>query len=119
MHSIDIHCIILYVATALTPDPVQNLTAAVDAHNPSVTLNWDPPANAVHAGDITVYEIHFQDNNDRSFHGEKVVNGSTTTAVITRESGLRPLTTFTFKVRAYSGDCASREWRTVSTFVGR
>ena len=116
MHSIDIHCIILYVATALTPDPVQNLTATVDAHNPSVTLNWDPPANSVHAGDITVYEIHFQDNNDSSFHGEKVVNGSTTTAVIT---GLRPLTTFTFNVRAYSGDCASLEWRTVSTFVGR
>ena len=116
MHSIDIHCIThLYVATALTPDPVQNLTAAVDAHNSSVTLNWYPPANAAHAGDITKYEICFQDN-DSSFHGEKVVNGSTTTAVIT---GLRPLTTFTFKVRAYSGDYASLDWRTVSTFVGR
>ena len=80
-------------------------------------LNWDPPTNAVDAGDITKYEIHFRDN-DRSFHGEKVVNGSTTTAVITRESGLRPLTTFTFKVRAYSGDYASQEWRTVSKFIG-
>ena len=82
---------------------------------PSVTLNWDPPANAADAGDITKYEIHFRDN-DSSFHGEKVVNGSTTTAVIT---GLRSLATFTFKVRAYSGDYASLEWRTVSTFVGR
>jgi len=37
------------------------------------------------------------------FHGEKVVNGSTATVVITRESGLRQLSTFTFRVRAYSG----------------
>jgi len=82
-----------------------------------VTLNWDPPANATCAGYVTKYEIHFQDNNS-GFHGELFVKGSTTTSVITRESGLRPLTTFTFKVRAYSGDDVSREWRTVSTFVG-
>ena len=84
---------------------------------PSVTLNWDPPAHAADAGDITKYEIHYRDN-DSSFHGEKVVNGSTTAAVITRESGLRPLTTFTFKVRACSSDYASQEWRTVSKFIG-
>ena len=110
----DIHFI--YIATALTPDPVQNLTAAVDTHTPSVTLNWDPPANA--AGYVTKYVISFCDNNNSCFHGEEVVNGSTTSTVITRESGLRPLTTFTFKVRAYSGDGVSREWRTVSKFIG-
>ena len=82
-----------------------------------MTLNWDPPTNATCTGYVTKYEIHFQDNNS-GFHGELFVNGSTTTSVITRESGLRPLTTFTFKVRAYSGDDVSRKWRTVSTFVG-
>jgi len=46
------------------------------------------------------------------------VNGSTATAVITRESGLRPLSTFTFKVRAYSGDNASQKWWTVSRLIG-
>jgi len=107
----------IYIATALTPDPVRSLIAALDTHKPSVTLSWDPPANAAHAGCVTKYEIHFQDN-DSSFHGEKAVDGSTTTTVITRESGLRPLTTFTFKVRAYSGDNASKEWRTVSRFIG-
>jgi len=86
----------------------------VNTHRPSVKLKWYPPANA--AGYVTKYEIHF--DNDSGFHAKKVVNGSTTTTVITRESGLRPLTTFTFKVRAYSGDGASKEWRTVSTFVG-
>ena len=89
----------------------------MDTHNPSVTLNWDPPANAAHAGYVTKYEVHFQ-NHDSGFHGEEFVNGSTTTTVITRESGLRPLSTFTFKVRAYSGDGVSQEWKTVSTFVG-
>ena len=82
-----------------------------------MTLNWDPPANTAHVGDITKYEIHFRDN-DSSFHGEKVVNGSTTTTIITRESGLRPLTRFTFKVRAYNHDDVGGEWRTASTFVG-
>jgi len=89
----------------------------VDTHKPSVTLNWDPPANAAYTGYVTKYEIYFQDI-DSCFHGKKVVKGSVTTTVITRESGLRPLSTFTFKVRAYSGDDVSREWRTVSRFVG-
>ena len=108
----------IYIATALTPDPVQNLTAVVDTHTPSVTLNWDPPANAAHAGYVTKYEIHLQDHNDSNFNGEKVVNGSTTTTVITRESGLRPLSTFTFGVRAYCRDGVNQSWPTVSTFVG-
>ena len=94
-----------YVATALTPDPVENLTAVVDTHDPSVTLNWDPPANA--AGYVTKYELH---DNDSGYHGEEVVNGSTTFTVITRESGIRPLSAFTFKVRAHSGDNASQEY---------
>ena len=113
LHFFDIQ--LIYIFKALTPDQVPKLTAAVDPHKPSVTLNWDPPANA--AGYVTKYEICFQDNNS-GFHGEKVVNGSTTTTVITRESGLRPLTTFTFGVRAYSGDKKGREWRTGPIFVG-
>jgi len=109
---------LIYIATALTPDPVQNLTAAVNPHKPSVTLSWDPPANAAHARYVTKYEIHLQDRNNSSFHGEKAVDGSTTTTVITKESGLRPLTTFTFKVRACCHGNASQEWRTVSRFIG-
>ena len=87
----------------------------MDTHNPSVTLNWDPPANAADAGDVTKYEIRFWAGVK---FGETFVNGSTTTTVITRESGLRPLTRFTCNVRAYSGDDVGRVWRAVSTFVG-
>ena len=104
--------------TALTPEPVQNLTAAVDSHKPSVTLKWDPPANAGCAGDVTTYQIRFWDKKNCCYN-EKTVNASTTTTVIIRESGLRPLTETTFEVRACSGDDVSPVWRTASTFVGR
>ena len=103
--------------TALTPDPVQNLTAAVDSQKPSVTLKWDPPANAGHAGDVTDYQVRFWDK-QKGCYKEKFVNGSITTTVIARDSGLRPLTETTFEVRACSGDDVSQKWRTVSTFVG-
>jgi len=89
----------------------------VDTHKPSVTLNWDPPANARHAGDVTKYQIRFWDRR-KNCYIEKILSGSTTTATITRDSGLRPLIKFTFEVRACSGDNVSQEWRTVSTFVG-
>ena len=102
---------------ALTPDTVQNLTAAVDSRKPSVTLKWDPPANAGHPGDVTKYQIRFWDK-EKGCYNERTVDGSTTTTVITRESGLRPLTETTFVVRACSGDDVSQERRTVSRFVG-
>ena len=106
-----------FLFTALTPDPVQNLTAAVDSHKPSVTLKWDPPANAGYPGDVTNYQVRFWDK-ERSCYNDKNVNGSANTTVITRESGLRPLTETTFEVRACTCDDVSQEWRTVTTFVG-
>ena len=95
----------------------------MDTRKPSVTLNWDPPANAKHPGDVTNYQIRFWDN-DRDLsklkccNSVKPVKGSTTNIVITRESVLRPLTTFTFEVRACSGDNVSHNWKTASAFVG-
>ena len=92
--------------------------ASVNTHKPSVTLKWDPPANAVHIGNVTKYQIRFRDI-EKGCCNEKMVNGSTTATVIARKSGLRPLTMYTFDVRACSGDDVSPEWRTVSAFVGR
>jgi len=102
---------------AVTPDPVENLTATVDTCKPSVTLVWDPPANARYAGDVTKYQIRFWDK-AKEYYNETAVDGSSTAIVITVESGLRPLTTSTFEVRACCGDDASQVWRTVSTFIG-
>ena len=82
-----------------------------------MTLKWDPPAHAGYPGDVTKYQVRFWDKERRCFN-ETTVDGSTTTTVITRESGLRPLTVTTFQVRAFSGDDVSQEWRTVTTFLG-
>ena len=108
---------ILSFTIALTPDPVLNLTASVDTHKPTVALNWDLPANAGYPGDVTMYQVRFWDK-ENGCYKESAVEGSTTTTVITRESGLRPRTETTFEVRACSGDDVSQEWRTVSAFVG-
>ena len=80
-----------------------------------MTLKWDPPVNAGNVGDVTKYLVRFW---NKGCYNESSVDGSTTTTVITRESGLRPLTTSTFEVRACSGDDVSQKWTTVSTFVG-
>ena len=50
---------------------------------------------------------------------EKFLDGSITTTILRRESGLTPLTVSTFGVRAYSGYNISQKWKTVSTFVGK
>jgi len=69
------------------------------------------------AGDITKYQICFW-HKEKGTYNEKIVDGSTTSTIITRASGLRPLTTCEFQVRAYSGDDVSRECKAISTFVG-
>ena len=109
---------LVYFFSAFTPDPVRKLTAAVDTHKPSVTLKWDPPANARYSGYITKYQVRFWEK-EKGCCNESTVDGSTTTTVITRKAGLRPLTETTFEVRACSGDDVCPEWRTVSAFVGK
>ena len=109
---------LVYFFSAFTPDPVRKLTAAVDSHKPSVTLKWDPPANAGYPGYVTKYQVRFWDK-EKGCYNESTVDGSTTTTVITRESGLRPLTVTTFEVRACSGRDVCPEWRTESAFIGK
>ena len=111
------NCLVCFFS-AFTPEPVQKLTVTVDTQRPSVTLKWHPPANAGYPGDVTKYQIRFWDK-EKSCYIESTVDGSTNTTVITREAGLRPLTTTTFEVRACSGGDVSPEWRTVSAFVGK
>ena len=82
-----------------------------------MTLNWAPPANAENAGDVTNYQVRFWDEN-KGCYNERTVKGSITATIITRESGLRPLTETAFEVRACSGHDVSKEWRSTSVFVG-
>lgn len=112
-----------YFCTALHLDPVCNLLAAVDETVPSVTLSWDPPANIRSTEEVTEYQIDFikvdhQNETTPSENTEMTVNGSTNSVVLTRESGLEPLTHYRFWVRGKSGPTGG-DWDNVSRHYGR
>ena len=79
-------------------------------------LTWDPPANAGDAGSVTVYHLYFKPEGTERY-SEMSVDGSTTSVLLDRESGLIPQTTYDFGVRAQSGNNMG-DWKMVSTYVG-
>ena len=107
--------------SALNPDPVENLKIHVDPCIPSVTLTWAPPQNSGDGSpdfclDVSRYFIHFKPRG--AWHYKEVtVDGSTTSLILKRDSGLTPHATSIFEVRAESGDKLG-QWKTVSAFVG-
>ena len=101
---------------ALTPEPVLNLEAAVNKHDPSVTLNWDPPESSAESEDcITKYDIRFKP--EGGFYNEKTVGKSTTNIVLRRSMGLKPLLEYSFEVRGRNAYIAGK-WETVTAYVG-
>ena len=105
----------------LVPGPVEKLKIHVDKGIPSATLTWTPPQNvgAVSpsiCSDVSQYHIRFKPKIRKDYH-EMSVDGSTTSIVLNRESGLIPHTSFTFEVRAQSRDNLG-DWKSVSTHVG-
>ena len=107
---------------ALVPDPVHNLKINVDQNVPSVALFWHPPQNV--GGEtqrspsyVSRYHIRFKPK-DRQHYDEMVVDSSTTSIILNRDSGLIPLTTSTFKVRAQCGVDLG-EWNAISSYVGK
>jgi len=101
----------------LVPDPVQNLSAAVNKYNPSVTLNWEPPGNVRDAEELAEYHIRFKPFGDKDYI-ETIVTGSATNTVLTRDSKLVPLKNYHFQARAQSG-CCKGEWKEVTSFYGK
>ena len=109
---------ILPPAFRLVSDTVENLRADVNPKIPTVTLTWAPPLiveTTTTISDITRYHIRFKQN--RGQHYEEFVDGSKTSIVLNRKSGLTTHTTFTFEVKAQSGDDMG-QWKAVSAFVG-
>ena len=104
--------------TVLVPNQVENLAASLNPNVPSVTLTWDPPSN-VGVGtqsswpDVTKYHIRFF-RRGTCFE----IYCSTTSVVLNRDSGLTPLITSKFEVRAQCGDCIGK-WKSVSVFIGK
>ena len=109
----------IFCCSALNPDPVESLKIHVDSCIPSVTLTWAPPQNSGVGSpdsclDVSRYLIRFKPRGTRH---DITVDGSTTSLVLKRESGLIPHTTSIFEVRAQCGDYLG-QWKTVSAFVG-
>jgi len=75
-------------------------------------LKWDPPANAGYPGYVTKYKIRFL-NSENICYGMKVVNGCTTTTVITGVSESSQSLT-SLELRAYSGNHGSPRCRSES-----
>ena len=68
------------------------------------------------SSDVSSYHIRFKPQG-RQHYNEVYVNGSTTSIVLSEESGLSLHTTVIFEVRAQSGDDFG-EWKVVSAFIG-
>lgn len=103
----------------LVPGPVEKLKVHVDKSIPSATLTWAPPQNvgAERLSDVSKYHIRFKPRGRKDYH-EMTVDGSTTSVVLNRKSGLTPHTSFTFEVMAQSRDNLG-DWKSVSTVVGK
>jgi len=110
------HIQTLFFLAGLDPNPVQNLKATANPSAPSIELTWDPPTNASGSGDVTKYHICFKPDG-RDWYDETTVDGSTTSMVLTRDSGLVPQTTYELGVRAQSADNMG-EWERLSAYIG-
>ena len=97
-------CKINYIPAALVPGQVQNLRSTLDTNVPTLTLNWDKPKNMVTDGDLVSYHIRFKPTGS-GWEGNycmKNVNPPATSILLTRESGLKPLTKYDFEIWAQS-----------------
>ena len=102
--------------SSLTIYVVQNLTAAVDPHNPFLTLKWDPPCNP---GDVTAYDFRYKPSNSWWFTHSTMVTVNAPVACIhfTGKSGYNLRTAYDFEVRSRDGDCKG-EWSRLLQYTG-
>ena len=105
---------------ALVPGQVQNLRSTSDTNTPSLTLTWDKPSNVQAAEDVTAYDIHFRPAGiwwiqDYIYtYDERTVDSPATSVLLT---GLNPLTTYDFEVRARNAG-QDGEWNKFSEYIG-
>ena len=83
--------------------------SSLSVTNTTLLITWDPPPTP--CGDILVYEVHYQGEGGQE--GGRVVNVTATSVELT---GLRPESTYTISVRAYTAAGPGEERRlTVAT----
>ena len=77
----------------------------------SVTLRWGVPKEN-REDEITAYDIRFRPKDADGYINETSVHGAYKTITLTSTSGIAPLTTYEFEVRARCGDSVGN-WTTV------
>ena len=77
----------------------------------SVTLQWDVPRES-REDEITAYDICFRPRDEEVYSNETSVDGAFKTITLTSTSGIVPLTTYEFGVRARISDAVGN-WKTV------
>ena len=78
--------------------------SSLSVTNTTLLITWDPPLTP--SGDILVYEVHYQAVGGQE--GGRVVNVTATSVELT---GLRPESTYTISVRAYTAAGPGEERR--------
>lgn len=81
-----------------------------------LTLQWDAPIKNSD-DEVTSYDIRFSPEGGDDYH-EESVDGFSTTITLTKASGIEPLTTYKFEVRARIGDTEGK-WKAVSQYIGK
>jgi len=94
------------IPAALVPGQVQNLRSTLDPDIPTLTMHWDKPINMTTDGDVKSYDIRFKPYGSEGNYCQKTVVAPATSIILTRESGLKPLT----KVPAILGAVTHSNW---------
>ena len=101
----------------LTQGPkVERFTVTVNPSEPSVTLRWDPPAD-LDVTEIRGYDVRFKTLGALEYI-ECQVGASQTTHTLRVGSGLEPLSSVQFEVRAVQDAGVAGEWSSDSRLVG-
>jgi len=108
-----------HIPAALVPGHVQNVRSTLDTNALALTLNWDKPKNTVTNGDEMSYDIRFKLTGSgwEGNYFKMNVNPPATSILLTRESGLKPMTKYDFEIRAQSFYHEGK-WTKHSKYIG-
>jgi len=106
-----------FIPAALVPGQVQNLRSTLDPDIPTLTLHWDKPTNMNTDGDVKSYDIRFKPCGREGNYCKETVVSPATNIILTRESGLKPMTKYKFEVRARSTSQEGK-WSELSEYIG-
>lgn len=95
---------------------VERFTVAVNPSEPKVILRWDPPTDC-DVTDIRAYDVRFKKLGALQYN-ELQVGAAQTTCTLSLNSGLEPLSSTQFEVRAIQEAGKAGEWTSESLLVG-